>query len=172
MIFSKIALTAGFILSVILHWHEPLVDSEHSYRSVRQLINTSDVIVLGTIRNVKHQVRTNRQVGRGRLVNYEQIVNIKHVFKGNTSSNLSLITTGVNPLPPPRDPINKRYTGPLAEGDYLLFLSSLKQNSFFRLNSGFQSVYPFINQKMIALEEGFHSLNGLTTDEVTSYLSQ
>ncbi|MFT8362565.1 MAG: hypothetical protein ABF586_07040 [Sporolactobacillus sp.] len=132
------------------------------------LIAQSDCIVAVHLDGHYMSWPTGKRLPSGaRLVNSRQILHRLRVLKGSAPD--ALLTTGIRPLPEPHDPLNKLYTGPLADGDYLLFLNHYSRTDA-QLNGGFSAVYPIYQGRTIALEEGFPSLGGKTLDEVAQLL--
>ncbi|GGL48096.1 hypothetical protein [Sporolactobacillus putidus] len=135
----------------------------------RSLVATSDLIVYAHL-----DVRINKwETGRTlppnrRLVNSRQEIHILNTYRGTAPSPAYLLTTGVEPLPRPDDPMNALYTGPLADGDYVLFLKEYGDKRYYTLNGGFSAVYPVYGGKIIALYEGFKELDGQSLEELKS----
>jgi hypothetical protein len=83
-----------------------------------------------------------------------------------------VLTTGVNPLPEAKSPLNLKYPGPLADGDYVLFLKRVPGTPYYQFTSGMQSVYPLISGRTISLKDiGFQSLDQLTLHQLGSKLN-
>ncbi|WP_051263038.1 hypothetical protein [Tuberibacillus calidus] len=141
-----------------------IIEFRH-YPSLSELKDTSDLIGLGEIKGVTNQYVTARRIAQGRLVNYIQRFDMRQAFKGRPQKVL-LLNTGVSPLPPPRDPINARYPGPLANGQYIIFLKKIPGTPYYQLNGGWQGLYPVIQGKTVSLyHEGFPELHQLTPDQ-------
>ncbi|RYL88833.1 hypothetical protein EWI07_13385 [Sporolactobacillus sp. THM7-4] len=138
----------------------------------RTLIHTSDTVVLVHIDTAIRTWNTGRKLSADKeWVNARQKLNIRQVLKGDPSSPAYLLTTGIRPLPPPRDPLNEEYTGPLADGDYILFLKKFPAGPYYILNGGFSAVYPVHSGRTIALEgEGFPEFNGKTVSEIRALI--
>ncbi|MCI1857089.1 MAG: hypothetical protein LKI80_02900 [Sporolactobacillus sp.] len=141
---------------------------------VQQMAATSDVVAV---------VRLNAQItrwdtgvrlgGRRTLVNAAQKLSVLRMLNGRLTADALLLTTVVQPLPPPRDPLNRIYTGPLADGEYVLFLQACPENPYYRLNGGFSAVYPLFNGRTIALEpDGFPELGQRTPEEIRQMIVQ
>lgn len=105
-----------------------------------------------------------------RFINAEQVLHIQSVLKGQAISPTLLLTTGVEPLPDPHSPLNTLYTGPLADGDYVLFLKHYRDPNHFILSGGFCAVYPVVFGKLIALDDGFKEFGGKTIFEMSHLL--
>ncbi|WP_332237687.1 hypothetical protein [Sporolactobacillus sp. KGMB 08714] len=134
---------------------------------LRSLIKTSDLIVYARLNAGINKWETGRTAAPGRkLVNSRQILHIRDAYKGTASSPAYLLSTGVEPLPRPEDPLNAVYPGPLADGDYVLFLKQYSDRYYYILNGGFSAVYPVYGGKIIALYEGFKELNGKSPAEL------
>jgi hypothetical protein len=104
------------------------------------------------------------------LINAEQVLHIQSILKGQAPSPTLLLTTGVEPLPHPQSPLNAQYTGPLADGDYVLFLKQFRDPNHFILSGGFCAVYPVVFGKLIALDDGFKEFGGKTIPELRQLL--
>lgn len=138
-----------------------------------ELVRTSDMIVVAHIGTYSEKWPTMKRISaRQRLVNARQRLSVRRVLKGSSSPPLYLLTTGVDPLPKPGDPLNSLYTGPLADGDFLLFLKAFSEKPYYTLNGGFSAVYPLIDGKTIALEEGFTEFGGKTEAEIAALISR
>ena len=88
---------------------------------------------------------------------------MKEFLKGRAPAIIRLVTSGVDPLPDPSDPLNRIYPGPLAEGDYIYFLKPIKDSDLYNLVGVWQGVYPVSNGKTIALEgEGYPQFHQLS----------
>ncbi|MCO7176182.1 hypothetical protein ACFP7A_09865 [Sporolactobacillus kofuensis] len=136
-----------------------------------QLIKNSDLIVFAHIGEHINKWEIGQELPSGaKLVNASQILQIRRVIVGEPPSPSVLLTTGVEPLPDPKDPLNNLYTGPLADGDYLLFLKRLNATQYVRLSGGFSSVYPVVSGKTIALDERFQTFSGKSIDEIMQML--
>lgn len=136
------------------------------------LIRTSDLIVYTSIGTRSDRWPINRRISAHQtLFNARQQLQIKRVLKGSLPPSVYLLTTGVDPLPRPGDPLNSLYTGPLADGEFLLFLKSYNVKPYYTLNGGFSAVYPIINGKTVVLEdEGFGDFGGKTEAELADLL--
>ncbi|GEB76080.1 hypothetical protein SIN01_04250 [Sporolactobacillus inulinus] len=137
----------------------------------QQMVQQSDLIVYAHLNQSIKRWNTGKRLPSGaHFVNAEQLLQIHEVLKGSVQEPVKLLTTGIDPLPQPSDPLNNLYTGPLADGDYLLFLKSYSQTQHYILNGGFAAVYPVYAGKLIALNEGFKTFNGKTIAEVRPML--
>ncbi|WP_126425272.1 hypothetical protein [Brevibacillus marinus] len=134
--------------------------------NIRELVNRANLIVVGWPDVAHETYPTGRRVGEYRLVNYVQRMHIKRVLKGTSPQLLQLLTTGAEPLPAPPDPLNRQYSGPLAEGDYICFLRQVAGTPYYSLVGIWQGVYPIINGRTVALEgTGYPALNQLTVEQ-------
>lgn len=138
---------------------------------VSDLIKRSNLIAYGWTDSAYQSVSTRRTVSAGKIVNYVQRFHIKRLFKGTSGRSVRLLSTGVEPLPDADNPINKTYPGPLGEGNYLLFLQTVKGTDLYSITGIWQGVYPLHEGRTIALEgDGFAELNGLTLDQIAQKL--
>lgn len=138
---------------------------------IRTLVETSDLIVYAHLDERINKWETGRKLASDRrLVNSRQVIHILNTYKGIPEPPSYLLTTGVEPLPRPGDPLNALYTGPLADGDYVLFLKEYSERPYYTLNGGFSAVYPVYGGKMIALDEGYKELGGKTLSELKDAL--
>ncbi|GAY76060.1 hypothetical protein NBRC111894_1614 [Sporolactobacillus inulinus] len=88
----------------------------------QQMVQQSDLIVYAHLNQSIKRWNTGKRLPSGaHFVNAEQLLQIHEVLKGSVQEPVKLLTTGIDPLPQPSDPLNNLYTGPLADGDYLLF---------------------------------------------------
>jgi len=132
----------------------------------RDLVERSSLIVFGWADSAQDKHPTGKQVPSGALVNFVQNFHVERSFKGSTPKLLQLLTCGIEPLPDPRDPLNNRYPGPLAEGNYIIFLKKVTGNDLYTIVGVWQGVYPFIDGKTIALKgSGYPSLEHLSLDQ-------
>ncbi|MFT8309549.1 MAG: hypothetical protein ABF629_00140 [Sporolactobacillus sp.] len=132
----------------------------------------SDLIIFTHLDQNVRKWDTGRRLSSGaRFNNAEQTLQIHDVLKGQAPSPALLLTTGIDPLPGPHDPINEQYTGALADGDYVLFLKRFHNSQRFILSGGFCAVYPIVSGKIIALDEGFKQFSGMTVSELEQWLS-
>ena len=135
------------------------------YPDVKQMKEASDLIGYGEIGAVLNKYDTHRTVSQGKLFNFVQRYKITQGIKGKPQT-VSLMITGVEPLPSPRDPINAVYPGPLASGHYIMFLNKIDGTPYYRMTGGWQGIYPVIQGTSIALyNEGFPELNRLTPEQ-------
>ncbi|MBO8164551.1 MAG: hypothetical protein H0Z34_12630 [Brevibacillus sp.] len=135
-------------------------------RSVHDLVNLATLVVVGWP-DVAHETSpTGQRIGEYRLVNYAQRIHVKRVMKGESQRIISLLTTGAEPLPNPSHRLNEKYTGPIAEGDYLFFLRRVRDTDLYSLVGIWQGLYPIINDRTIALRgAGYPDFNDLTIDQ-------
>jgi hypothetical protein len=131
----------------------------------------SDLIVLVHLDQHIRKWDTGQSLPSGqRFINAEQVLHIQSKLKGHAPSPTLLLTTGVEPLPDPQSPLNTQYTGPLADGDYVLFLKHFRDPNHFILSGGFCAVYPVVFGKLIALDDGFKEFGGKTIPELRQLL--
>ncbi|MGV3489224.1 MAG: hypothetical protein ACO1OC_11660 [Tuberibacillus sp.] len=135
------------------------------YPNIHQLKAVSDLIGYGKMGRVLNTYATGRTVSQGKLVNYVQRFNTIQRFKGSAQT-VKLLMTGVDPLPPPRDPINATFPGPFADGEYILFLRKIPGTEFYQVTGGLQGVYPLFQGRTVSLyHEGFPDLHQLTVKQ-------
>ncbi|RYM06349.1 hypothetical protein EWH99_03215 [Sporolactobacillus sp. THM7-7] len=135
------------------------------------LIESSDLIVLAHLDASIHTWSTGRSISPNiRLVNARQTLHIRQILKGAPPSPTYLLTTGALPLPKPDDPLNRLYTGPLADGDYILFLKAFPSQPYYTLNGGFSAVYPMYGGRVMALREGFDAFHQKTVEEMKAII--
>lgn len=151
--------------------HDPI--NFKAAQSITSLVHKSDVIAFGTMdESTIHAYPLGIKADNGRLVNYTQFVTLKRIWKGQTPTKLIVLTTGVNPLPEAKSPLNLKYPGALADGDYVLFLKRVPGTPYYQFTSGMQSVYPLISGRTISLKDvGFQSLDQLTLHQLGSKLN-
>ncbi|MFT8871188.1 MAG: hypothetical protein ABF868_02735 [Sporolactobacillus sp.] len=141
------------------------------FRSAEELKHTADTIVIAHVNEDERSWSTGKRTDSGhRLMNARQTLRISSTLKGRALSTACLLTTGVQPLPPPHSSLNLLYTGPLAEGDYALFLKKYGIGCDFLLNGGFSAVYPLYDGKTIALDQGFSEFGSKTPAELKAAL--
>ncbi|RXT02317.1 hypothetical protein [Ammoniphilus sp. CFH 90114] len=141
--------------------------------SVRGLFEQSSLIVHGSLTSADEQYPTGQSVNNYKVINYVQSVQVRKYIKGSATSTIRLLTTGTDRLPPPPDPLNKMYPGPLAEGEYILFLQKLSGTNLYTVIGGWQGVYPLMGGKTISLQEsGFSDLKGLTVEQMEQKVKQ
>lgn len=134
--------------------------------NVRELVKQSALIVYGTFDLETQKYPTKDKVAQGKLVNYVQSFKVSRSLKGSAPATVQILTTGVEPYPKPSDPINKLYSGPFEAGEYILFLRSISNTSFYSIVGIWQGVYPVLGAGSIALEgTGFPELNGLSVEQ-------
>ncbi|MBB3906768.1 hypothetical protein [Anoxybacteroides rupiense] len=130
--------------------------------TLKGLVNRSTFIAYGWF-DTSHQKRSlDKSVQSGRLVNFVQRFHVDQYIKGTNGKIINVLSTGVEPLPAPLNPINKVYPGPMAEGRYVCFLKPVEGTEFYTIAGGWQGVYPVYEGKIISLEDGFSELNQLT----------
>jgi hypothetical protein len=135
--------------------------------SSKELVKQSDLIVYGRFDSPLKDYPTSHMVNEKKLVNYVQSFHARMALKGNTGALVRVLTTGVEPLPLPTDPLNKIYSGPIAEGEYVCFLKKVPGTNLYTLIGVWQGLYPVIDRKTMALEEfGFSEFGNLTVQEL------
>ncbi|KQL49912.1 hypothetical protein AN963_09555 [Brevibacillus choshinensis] len=135
--------------------------------SWQDLVKRSELIVFAWIDSASQSVPTGRSLREGKLVNYVQTAHVKQVLKGSSHRMLKLVSTGVEPLPDASSPLNRTYPGPLAEGNYVLFLHPVSATDLYSAAGLWQGVYPLYQGQTIALEgAGFSDLNQLTVEQL------
>ncbi|USG68208.1 hypothetical protein NDK47_13375 [Brevibacillus ruminantium] len=133
----------------------------------RELIVKSDLIILGWPNQSYQTFETGGRIGQRRIVNFVQTVRVEKVLKGHVLAPVKLMSTGVEPLPDPADPVNMRYPGPLAAEQYVLFLKKVSGSDLYSTVGLWQGVYPVYDGKMISLRNlGFTELNQITMREL------
>lgn len=177
---SRLIIAAGFILICLFSGQQPtpakaapfapnrIIETVHPASSA-VLITSSDAVVHVHLGEQIRKWPTGQRLPNGRLfVNAAQRLYVHDVLKGSSPSSAWLLTTGISPLPEPHDPLNRLYTGPLADGEYILFLKLFsREHNFYTLNGGFGAVYPVYSGKTVALDEGgFPELGGKTIEQV------
>lgn len=140
--------------------------------SPQELIDQSTHIIYCTVSNGTEEYPTNQTVdGNVRIVNYVQSLEVKRALKGAAPGSLRLLTSGTDPQPLPPHPLNIRFPGPLAEGDYVLFLRRVHNTNLYSILGGWQGVYPYIQGKTISLgEQGFPQLRGLSIEQMERFI--
>ncbi|CAI8718787.1 5_nucleotid_C domain-containing protein [Brevibacillus sp. IT-7CA2] len=137
------------------------------YPSLAELAKRSDLIVIASVSGAHQLYPTGRAIPQGKIVNYTQSLQVKTTIKGTSSRRLTVVSTGVEPLPDASSPLNLQYPGPLSEGNYLLFLRKVRGSQLYSTAGLWQGVYPIYQGKTIALSNlGFTELNQLSQDEV------
>ncbi|QGG54960.1 hypothetical protein [Paenibacillus sp. B01] len=137
---------------------------EQSQASASELVRHADGIAVGSFGESDRMVQTGQSAPQGRLVNFVQKFTVKRWIKGGGSNELTVVTTGIEPLPPPSQlEANERYPGAWATGpDYLLFLHKLEGTDSYVPLGLLQGVYPIQGGRTVSLEDkGFPQLNGI-----------
>ncbi|SDS41149.1 hypothetical protein SAMN05444162_1420 [Paenibacillaceae bacterium GAS479] len=137
---------------------------ENAQSGVAELVKNADCVVIGRFSEADRMVPTGKSAPQGRLVNFVQTFTVRKLIKGNTGGQVTVITTGIEPLPPPSQlEANERYPGAWASGpDYLLFLRKLEGSDEYAPLGMLQGVYPIQGGRTISIEgKGFSQLNGL-----------
>ncbi|MFF0826251.1 hypothetical protein ACFYU8_04420 [Brevibacillus sp. NPDC003359] len=136
------------------------------YPSLAELVKKSDLIVIAWVDSAHRAYPTGRTIPQGKIMNYTQSLQVKTAIKGSSSRLLTVISTGVEPLPDASSPLNLQYPGPLSEGNYLLFLRKVRGSQLYSTAGLWQGVYPIYQGKTIALTNaGFTELNQLSQEE-------
>lgn len=131
--------------------------------SERDLVRKADLIAEVSSNGPGTRYPTADKAGKRRIVNYVQKMGVRSVLKGTPVSSTRVLTSGVEPLPDAQDPLNRIYTGPLAEGDYVLFLQKVAGTDLYSLVGLWQGVYPVEGGRTISLaSSGFSSFGNLT----------
>ncbi|NRS50003.1 hypothetical protein [Brevibacillus sp. HB2.2] len=137
-----------------------------SFSSLAELVKKCDLIVIGRVDSTHRAYPTGRTLPQGKIVNYTQRLQVKKAVKGTASRLLTVVSTGVEPLPDASSPLNLQYPGPLAEGNYLLFLRKVSGSQLYSTAGLWQGIYPIYQGKTIALSNlGFTELNQLSQEE-------
>lgn len=142
-------------------------------KNARELVQTVDLIVSGRTDSHFQSAATGVSLRHGKVHNYIQSFRVQRTWKGSAPQVIKLLTTGIEPLPDARDPLNLTYPGPLSEGEYVLFLKKVHGTNFYRLVGVWQGVYPVQGGRTIALRgAGFAELNGLSLDQIAQTLQR
>lgn len=119
-------------------------------------------------------VPTASRVPQGRLVNFVQRLKVREWIKGSAQNQITVVTTGIEPLPPPSQlEANERYPGAwAADLDYLLFLRKLEGTEDYAPLGLLQGVYPIQEGRTVSLEgKGFPQLNGLEPSGLKNFVN-
>jgi len=142
-------------------------------KNARELVQTCDLIVSGRTDSQYQSAPTGVSLRQGKVLNYVQSFQVQRTWKGSAPHVIKLVTTGIEPLPDARDPLNLTYPGPLSEGEYVLFLKLVHGTNLYRLVGVWQGVYPVQGGRTIALRgAGFAELNGLSLDQIAQTLQR
>jgi hypothetical protein len=137
----------------------------------QQMVKRSDMVVIAWTDSAHRAYPTGNSIQQGKLVNYTQTIQVKKVLKGSATRLLTVVSTGIEPLPDASSPLNVKYPGPLAEGNYLLFLHRVKGTEMYSVTGLWQGVYPLYQDRTVALEGvGFSELNQLSLAELEQKL--
>lgn len=129
-----------------------------------QLVKRSDLIVYVKVPPELSTYPTHRSLGEAKIINYTQPLRVIQTWKGPSAPVVHLLTSGLEPVPPPDNPLNDRYSGPIAEGDYVCFLQHAGTN-LYSIVGVWQGLYPVEAGRAIALERsGFPVFSGLPLD--------
>lgn len=131
-------------------------------KSLDRLARHSTMIVYGKLGSPHREAATSTKIDRYVLVNYVQTLHVLKMIKGNAHRRIEVLSTGLDPLPQPTNPLNDKYPGSLADGEYICFLKVVPGTGLMQIVGGWQGIYPVFDGKSIALEQGFSELNGLT----------
>jgi len=142
-------------------------------KNVHELVQAGDLIVSGRTDSQYQSAPTGVSLRQGKVLNYVQSFRVQRTWKGSAPQVIQLLTTGIEPLPDARDPLNLTYPGPLSEGEYVLFLKKVHGTNLYRLVGVWQGVYPVQGGRTIALRgAGFAELNGLALDQIAHTLQR
>lgn len=142
-------------------------------KNVHELVQAGDLIVSGRTDSQYQSAPTGVSLRQGKVLNYVQSFRVQRTWKGSAPQVIQLLTTGIEPLPDARDPLNLTYPGPLSEGEYVLFLKKVHGTNLYRLVGVWQGVYPVQGGRTIALRGvGFAELNGLALDQIAHTLQR
>jgi hypothetical protein len=131
--------------------------------NLKDLVSGSTLIAYGWFDTSLQKQPLDKSVQDGQLVNFVQSLHVDKYLKGSGDKIINVLSTGIEPLPDPLNPINKVYPGPMAEGRYVCFLKPVPGTELYTIVGGWQGVYPVYEGKTISLEEeGFPELNHLT----------
>ncbi|MEB3101545.1 hypothetical protein [Ferviditalea candida] len=133
--------------------------------SLEALVRHSTIIAYGKLGSPIREVSTNTKIDRYKLVNYIQPLDVLKMIKGQPHRRIEVLSTGLDPLPLPTNPLNDKYPGALADGEYICFLKAVPGTRFMQIVGGWQGVYPMLDGKTIALDQGFPELNDLTISQ-------
>lgn len=135
--------------------------------SLQRLKEQSEVITKGQLGPAVHTFHLEKKRDSYQFINKTQFITIEKVWKGKPSKKIELLMTGLTPLPAAKSPLNLKYPGELAEGEYIFFLKHVPDTPFYQLTTGMQSLYPVIFGHTIALKDpsGFQSLDHLTISQ-------
>lgn len=156
--------------SLFLHWsglQGDLIVPVQQIHSVKELVTASDLIAYGSFGEITKREDTSQMVEGRRIVHYVQPFYLLTPMKGEETMRVEVLTEGVEPSPSIEDPLNKRFPGAVAEGEYVVFLRKIPGASLYRIIGGWQGLYPVYEEVLIVLEEGgFKELGGLTVEEM------
>lgn len=136
-----------------------------------ELVRSSDLILHGYLAGRTQSHPTGELIAGRQVVHYVQHLTVKEAWKGSPAGGpVPLLTSGVEPLPAASDPLNRTYTGPLEEGEYVCFLRRAGSSGMYSLTGIWQGLYPVFEGKSIALLDngGFPSFDGLALPEMKS----
>jgi hypothetical protein len=135
---------------------------------IKQFIHSSNIIAYGRFDTEHQRQPLGKRVEGGELVNYVQNFHVEKYLKGTGPRFLDVLSTGIEPLPDPKHPLNKVYPGPMAEGEYVCFLKRVEGN-YYAIVGGWQGVYPVYEGKTTSLKgAGFPEFHGLSLKEFES----
>lgn len=134
---------------------------------VKGLVSSSTLITYGWFDTSHQEQPLEKSVQDGKLVNFVQSFHVDQYLKGTGHQIVTVLSSGIEPLPLPSNPINKVYPGPMAEGRYVCFLKPVPGTELYTIVGGWQGVYPIYEGKTISLQgEGFPELNQLTIKQL------
>ncbi|MGO0061100.1 hypothetical protein ACTID9_13955 [Brevibacillus fluminis] len=135
--------------------------------NARQLAQKSTLIVSASANSSFQSFPTGKKIGAYQVVNYIQTLQVNSVIKGASPRLIRLLSVGIEPLPDAKDPLNDKYPGPLAEGNYVFFLHPVRGTGFYSLTGLWQGVYPLLDGKTISLKKtGFAEYDGLNVEQL------
>ncbi len=145
----------------------------HTVTSIEALIERSDLIAVGTLEPAYQSQSIEQNVNAYHLINTKQFFKSSETWKGAPVTQVTLLSTGLKPLPKARSPLNLKYPGELAKGKYVLFLKHVGGTPYFQLATGMQSVYPIYKGKSISfVDAGLPELNQLSLKTFREKVSQ
>jgi hypothetical protein len=166
--FLSILMIFGLILPVKAQNDlSKIIVSTQPTKNEKELVQKSSLIVYGWFDSAEEEYPTNKKVDNGELVNFVQTLHVKRTYKGSPPQLVRVVSTGIEPLPDPSNPLNKTYPGPMAEGEYVCFLKSLPGTDVYYIVGGWQGVYPVYQGKTVSFEDfGYPQFEGLTLQEL------
>ena len=152
---------------------EDIIESQR-ITDFHQLIDSSDLIVFGTFGSVQEKMTTSHSIQQGHLVNNIQNFQVEKEYKGPHLNHIHVLLTGIEPLPDPKDPINLKFTGEItSQNPFVCFFKKIPGTSYYQLNGGWSGAYPYINNKLLALEDaGIKRLDQLSLPQLEKLLHE